>query len=223
MGTSTEPELTHTASFSVSVLMAWRSADPARIRLWEYCKPLWESLSEVELCVADDGNTDGPFARAAAWNRAAAMASGDIFVVWGADILPDLPAVLDAARVAALHGWARVFSAILSFSDRQTDDILAGNNPDYLGARPRPYEVPGVLAVRRDVWDSVGGMDERFGAGYGYEDCALRNLLAHRYGAHQARGRHAARILYHPHVEQPAPTNHTLFWSEYAKLAPGLN
>lgn len=214
MGGNTEP--------LTSVLVAWRSADPVRIRLWNHCWPLWEQLP-VQLCVSDDGNATGPFARAAAWNRAAKSAAGDVFVVWGADMLPDLAAIQDAASVAQEHGWARVFSRIISYTAGQTDAILAGADPLSIVAHNAPYDVPGVLAVRRDVWDAVGGMDERFGVGYGYEDCALRNLLAHRYGAHRARAQHAVRCLYHSHTQEPAPANSRLFREEYRDLAPGLN
>lgn len=210
----------------VSVLIGWRSDDPNRVRLWEYCRPLWEKLvadaDDVELCVADDGVESGPFSRSVAFNRAAVKATGDVLITWGADMLPDLAAIRDAARVAAGYGWSFVFDASAAFTPEQTDAVLSGADPG--GQRPLVSggDVPGILAVRRDVWDAAGGMDERFGTGYGYEDCALRNLLASRYGTHRSPG-HTLACLFHPHVDVPAPVNHQVFWGEYAPLAAHLN
>lgn len=208
----------------ISILIGWRSADPNRIRLWEYCLPLWKPLigDDIEVCVADDGVTEGPFSRAVAFNRAAAQASGDVLITWGADMLPDEDAIRAAAEVAREHGWSLVFDASGAFTPGQTDAVLAGAEPWSLRPTITSCYPAGILAVRRDAWDAAGGMDERFGTGYGYEDCALRNWLGHRYGTHRSAG-HTLGCLFHPHVDVPAGENHKVFWSEYAQLAPDLN
>lgn len=209
---------------TVSVLIGWRSDDPARIRLWDHCRPLWEQAAGrvIQVCVADDGATDGPFSRAAAFNRAAAMATGDVFLTWGADHLPNQKAARAAARVAREQGWSFVFDSCVSYTADETDAILSGIDPATLHGQASHGDVPGILAVRRDVWEAVGGLDERFGAGYGYEDCALRNLLASRYGVHRSPG-YTLACLYHDHGEAPAAVNSAVFWGEYAGLAPHLN
>ena len=213
---------------TVSVLIPWRSDDPARIRLWDHCRPRWERLAAVvfglELCVADDGAESGPFSRARAFNRAFEQSTGDVVVIWGADMLPDYDAVHDSAQVAVQHGWSLVFDRSAALTPGQTDAVLAG----VVWAWPGQLDiteggVPGVLAVRRDAWVAAGGMDERFGADYGYEDCALRNWLDHRYGTHRATKGHTLVCLYHPHTEVPSGKNTRIFNEEYADLAPHLN
>jgi hypothetical protein len=136
---------------------------------------------------------------------------------------PDSAAIADASTAAVEHGWSLVFDHHCGLDEQQTDAVLAGADPSSLGAPVSRGDVPGILAVRRDAWDAGGGMDVRFGAGYGYEDCALRNWLAHTYGTHYSPGHHTLCCLWHPHTEVPAQTNSDVFWGEYAGLAPHLN
>lgn len=208
----------------VSIIIGWRSDDPARIRLWDYCRPLWEQLvtEDFEVCVSNDGVTHGPFARARAFNRAAAIATGDVYVIWGADMLPDTTAIQEAADRAAEKGWSLVFDSSTGFNPQMTNAILAGADPWLQGAKAVAGHVPGIIAVRADAWKHVGGMDERFGDRYGFEDCAIRNALAKKYGPVRASGR-SLGCLWHPHVDAPDPENSKLFWSEYGHLAPRMN
>lgn len=165
---------------SISVLIPWRTDHGHRERLWNYLRPQWEQL-DVELCIASDGAPDGaPFSYAAAANRAAQQAAGNVLITWGADQLPDMEAIRSAAARASRLGWSMVFTRNATYSPLDTEAILGGANPAYL--RPETYEdhCTGIIAVARDIWTKVGGMDERF-IGWGYEDAALRDRLARDY------------------------------------------
>lgn len=199
----------------VSILIPWRTDHGHRECLWTYLRPLWEALP-YQLCVADDGAEDGaPFSYAAAANRAAAEATGDVLITWGADQLPDDIAIDGAANLARSHGWSRLFARTGYYSPFHTEAILGGADPDRLPLEAIEPHCTGIMAIRRDTWDDAGGMDERF-HGWGYEDAALRDLLIRRHGDLLAV-RSTLRCLWHPvrHRVYTGP-NAELYYREYA-------
>ena len=167
------------------------------------------------------------FSRVLAVNRAVAQSHGDIVVVHDADMLPDWAAIERAATVADRRGWSLIYSLVQMLSPEETGRFIEHGELPTLTEHPvHVYLCPGLIAVRRDLWESVGGMDERFGTGYGYEDCALRNLLASKVGTDNLDDWYPSGILrglYHVHAGAPSPENDALFWREYANLAPELN
>lgn len=201
---------------TVSVLIPWRTDHGHRERLWTYLRPLWEALP-VELCVTDDGGEDGaPFSYAAGANRAAATATGDVLITWGADQLPDMAAIEAAAAVADWHGWSMVFTRTGYYSPFHTEAILGGANPSQFLLEQIENHCTGIIAVRRDVWKAVGGMDERF-RGWGYEDAALRDRLTRDHHPRLPAPSHMLRCLWHPvrHRVYTGP-NADLYYREYA-------
>lgn len=204
----------------VSILLPWRTDHGHRERLWTYLRPLWEALP-VELCVADDGGEDGaPFSYAAGANRAAATATGDVLITWGADQLPSLLAATAAAEEARRHGWSMVYRRTGYYSPFHTEAILGGANPDHLPLEQTESHCTGLIAVHRDVWDAIGGMDERF-HGWGYEDAALRDRLARGHGPQRPAPSAMLRCLWHPvrHRVYTGP-NADLYYREYAPGRP---
>lgn len=206
----------------ISICVPWRSDEPSRVAAWTACAAEW-GRTDFELSVADDGLT-GLFSRARAINRAVAGATGDVVVIHGADQLPDVPAIIVAGALARKHGWSMIYSKAVSYDQAESEEFYeTGHLPV---KTPRSYLCPGLVAVTRTWWDKVGGMDERFGTGYGYEDAALRNLLAARAGTHALNERYPAgvlRCLFHRSAGTPDAANAELFWREYANLAPTLN
>jgi hypothetical protein len=205
---------------TVSILIPWRTDHGHRERLWTHLRPLWEALP-YQLCVASDGAEDGqPFDYAAAANKAAAEATGAVFITWGADQFPDPAAIGSAAERATVWGWSRVFDRNGTYSPFATEQILAGADPQHLGVELIEPHCTGIIAVRRDIWHAVGGMDERF-HGWGYEDAALRDRLIRDYGKPPVRSG-MLMGLWHP-VRHRVYTgaNADLYHREYAPGTPG--
>jgi hypothetical protein len=212
----------------ISILFQWRSQEPRRIAVWNYLREIWQQMAQSydwEIVVADDGLTGG-FNRARAYNRAFAASRGGIVIPMGANHLPGVGTIHSAAARALHHGWARTFDQVAALSPEDTDILLAGG---FLGAsmlHPVTFPVASSCAMTRGAWAAVGGYDERFGTGYGYEDAAMRNALAHRYGADFPPGHGLLIMLDHGvtgGVARITPANQSLFDREYADLAPELN
>lgn len=215
---------------SVSICIPWRSDEPSRIAAWAGARQAWQTAAQsgysFELVAGDDGST-GPFSRSKAINRAVAASTGDIVVIHGADQLPDFGAINTAAGLARDYGWSMIYGLVQMFDESQTRRYLDGGALPTLAEHPaHAYLCPGLVAVQRELWEGVGGMDERFGTGYGYEDAALRNRLASVAGTlalFEWAPDGLLRGLYHVHAGAPTPANAELFDREYASLAPELN
>lgn len=182
----------------ISVLIPWRSDDPDRVRAWDFNRPRWDSL-DVQLCVADDNRSEGPFSVARAVNRARKMAAGDILAVFGADHIPPDPARLGwiADRLQE-HPWTMVYSATRIFSREGTARALAGLPLDVAACMGSTHIAmcEGIVALRAQVWDDVGGFDERF-EGWGSEDSAFKVVLHALYPAGRTDGNGEAWALWH--------------------------
>jgi GT2 family glycosyltransferase len=191
------------------LIIAWNSRD-------EFLVTLPALLSEMsdgdELIVVDNDSVDGtaemveqlaPHARlvrnavnagfAAACNRAAALASGDLLVVLNPDAAP-LAGFGEAIRRPWVErrGWA-AWQALVA--DRQGTRINSAGNPvHYTGIvwagshgksiweAPEESEVSALsgacFAIPRDTWTEVGGFPERFFLYHEDVDLSLRLRLA---------------------------------------------
>jgi hypothetical protein len=134
---------------------------------------------EFEVVAASCG--DGPWNFAAAANRCAEMASGDVFVLTGADLACDQGVL---SPYLAGDGWAMPFSRLHSFNLAETDRIIR-DAPDGVMPRleftTRPNLGCGMLVVSRAAWSEVDGMDARFSV-WGCEDNALGHALQRMVG-----------------------------------------
>jgi hypothetical protein len=171
----------------VSILIPWRTDHGQRERIWNYMHPLWEA-TPFEICVGEDDDNGHPFNCSRATNRAAKKATGDVYVKLGADHLPDVDAIKQAVeRTTDWPLWSFVFSGVFYYGKADTNRILAGSNPKSFKPENSDYSCQGIVAMRSGVWDSLGGMDERY-EGWGYEDTDfLRRLSGGR-----------ERLLRHP-------------------------
>lgn len=182
---------------TLSVLLPWRSDDPHRIAAWDHNRPRWEALG-VQLCVSDDGRTGGPFSLARAVNKARRQATGQHLAVFGADHVPP-----DQDRLAWIfarlnrHPWTMVYAATRIFSPMSTQRILAGRTPSPAMDSHLIGMCEGIFAVRADVWDDVGGFDERF-VGWGAEDTAFKTMLRALHPGGRLDGVGEAWALWHP-------------------------
>jgi hypothetical protein len=181
-----------------TICIPWRTDHGWRQTLFDWVLPIWQRTPfEISVGVDDDG---GPMNVSRALNRARAQSSGDVLTVASADHIPHPEAMRAASSKALVHGWAPVFAATAALSRDATFALLAGENIDV--DQSIVAEVPfctAGLAVRTDVWDEIGGWDERF-FGWGCEDTAFRVALSTLY----------------PDPPPPAPNRSVGLWHEPA-------
>jgi hypothetical protein len=161
----------------VVTLVPWRAGDPAREKYWAHVRPHLESLGFPLFT----GDSEGPWARAAACNAAALSAGAwEIALVADADTVLDPDAVsrtierVERTRGAARphdHRWMLNSAASKLFLRRGAGRMILG--------RQLTADAPGggALIVHREAFDEVGGYDERF-VGWGFEDSAMNIELA---------------------------------------------
>lgn len=165
-----------------------------RDRLWGYCRARWEQYFP-DVQIYEGHHDDGPFNRAAAVNRAAALADldgpWDQAIVIDSDVFLWEPAVREAMALAAADGcvvWPHTRWRELR-EDWTTRTLNDGRDfgpemPDrdmdiYVGTT-NPISWSCCMVIPRAIWDDVGGMDERF-RGWGWEDMAWQSLICGLY------------------------------------------
>lgn len=119
-----------------------------------------------------------PFSVARALNDAARHAHGEHFLLFGADHVPDPKALEWATHQLRGYAFARIYDRVAYATEAATRLILHGTAlpPDAADWNEVSAPCPGVLGVRRDAFESAGGLDERF-EGWGYEDTAFLETL----------------------------------------------
>lgn len=184
---------------------------------WEHHHPGWQILE------APDPGTDWSKGRAVA--SVIARADHDVLVVADADSFADPAALSEAAEMAAVHGWAVPFTEVRRLNEEATAAVTAGppdtDPPAARSALARGVYCPGpgggIVAVTREAWDTVGGIDPRF-KGWGGEDLAFGWALATLVGPlHRATG--PLWHLWHPPIRDKRP--HSAELADRYRLAFG--
>jgi hypothetical protein len=192
---------------SLAVLIPFRAPrESPRGRAARRTAELWSTVPDVIIQHASDRGEGGvgagsPWSYAAGANRARAMVgerASQILLV-GADHIPPSPAELQRIRTGLEdHPWLAAFSSVAEYSERTTDKIIAGLDPARVAPDGRRVRVcVPILAMWASVFDSLGGMDQRY-VGWGYEDSALRLALRTVYPEGNDVGEGSIRALWHP-------------------------
>lgn len=189
----------------ISVLVPYHPSDAQRVRVWDYIAKQWSVLLDAgvlyEVRVGADPlvgrchdhpefevppcHHRAPFSVSRALNEAASRATGDAFLLFGADHIPDA-SVIRHAREQLDRGfhWSPLYRELAYASESLTEAMLthSAHTPaaDQLDWEYHDSPCPGVLAVTREAWQEVGGMDEDF-EGPGFEDNDLVARLTARY------------------------------------------
>jgi hypothetical protein len=170
-----------------SLLFAFRDTDGTRTRLWDFVRSYYErTWPEAEMvCCSDDGVD--PFHKTLALNRAAAKATGDVFVICDADTLVDTNVLREAVEAVrtSVNQWGHPYNQKTKLNEVATEYVLSqgANWQGPLDLRKfgqmegfTAFNAAPPLVVSRDAWDLVQGHDERF-RGWGQEDQAFAQAL----------------------------------------------
>lgn len=161
---------------SVAVCIPWRKGDPARERNLRYVRRWWAQFGWPTYLGDTDHRT---FNRSAARNQAAYQSDAELLVFADADIIGE-PSVILAAAAHALTErtavWPHTVTHLLSRADSR--QVIGGADPaGFRGARLFKGSPSGILVVHRDLFETVGGWDEGFDGGWGFEDVAFAHVL----------------------------------------------
>lgn len=164
----------------IDVLIPFWPDVERRQRIWDYNRGLWASLPRMEILVGEDPLVVAGrrFSPARARNSAARKGTGEWLLAYDSDELPPTEEVIqETVSRAGACGWAGMFSGTRVLKVASTDALLAGAaGLEQVRLTSRIPSAVGLIVVRRDLFERVGGYDERF-EGWGFEDSALRRVL----------------------------------------------
>lgn len=190
-----------------TVVMPWRST-PDRIAAYRRCAQFWVD-HRYQIVVADSDSCRR-FNRSQARNNAVRLTSTDLVIIADADTRPaDISQINEALEVASngLVVWPYSSYKLLPADATEVPDLAAVEPIRTYPLRHRPG---GLIVISRTAYDTVGGFDEQFGAGWGYEDAAFRLTCQTLIGAHNLTG-----VVYafdHNATRIRHPQNRRRFW-----------
>jgi hypothetical protein len=161
---------------SVSILRPWWPSDvPERQRNHDWTLDWWHR--EFPDWRVVEGPLE-PSSRCAAVNWCAEQTDGEMLIVADVDCwCPPAQLVVAVAVALTARGLVYPHDRFENLSEAVTDQFfasLAVSAPSVLGEPDlvTPGSAGGMVILRRDQFDELGGMDERF-VGWGFEDAAF--------------------------------------------------
>lgn len=167
------------------------------------------------VCEGHHTEDEGPFSRAIAVNRAADAAwetGADVVVVMDSDTIVSHHQIRSAVQIARATGTVAFgFYRYAALDEAGTRLILGGYDGDWepFVAYEFVLTASSCLAVRRDLWDRVGGFDQRF-VGWGWEDVAF-SLACQTLGDGMHRVGGTAWHLWHESAVAAGDDRHPLW------------
>jgi hypothetical protein len=164
---------------TIPVLVPWRPDGGRRDDLWRYVRrSFWSTLPGFRIVTGR--SPGGPFNRSAAVNDAAALAGN-----WRVAVIADNDTWVPPAQLLAAVDTATksqrltaAFSRVVELSRDYTDGLLDGSasladfNIDWVRTEALGVQ-SSMLVVPRELWNNIGGFDEKFAGGWGGEDNAF--------------------------------------------------
>lgn len=228
---------------NMAVIVPWGTDHGPREKVWNFLKQQYEHQDhwpvKVDLIVAgdplfgtphpdalepppraDESLCTHPFSVARAINRAVRLAPAeyDAFTLLGADHVPNMHVIAYAFEQLQRYRWLPLYRRIGYADQKSTEQVIAGmSSLDDIKWSFYTLDCPGVLAVRRELFELIGGMDDRY-EGAGYEDNDLVNSL--KGNAEPGSPSHEPLFeLWHPtdHRVYTGTPNDTLYKEKWGK------
>jgi hypothetical protein len=198
------------------VIILWRPGDPWRERLYAFTRPRWETL-DLPIIEADDPR--GLFAARNTGARAAGAWDAALFV--DADIaLVNNEHALEAIAVAASGAYVAAYTDLITLSEGNTLDVLAGADLASARAEKRYWgSWVAAVAIGRALFDEIRGYDERF-APFSGQDVAIVHAAATLARLERVDG--SAVHLWHPRGGEQLghpPKAHPTLWPAYKRAS----
>lgn len=203
-----------------AIIVPRREDTSAREALWEHVSARLDAAGWVY--VTAPGPTSGKFNRAAALNEAAERATqADVLVVMDADTIVGDQQIASAVAIARHTGVVTfAFGRYAALDKGGTERVLQGYDGDWepFVAYEFHNTASSCLAIRRDLWDTVGGFDPGF-VGWGYEDVAA-SLAFQAVGGGMHRVAGTAWHLWHPPSPVAGNEQHPEYRRNQARCEP---
>ena len=172
----------------VSIVVPFRPDGAERDRNWAYVRKRYETLYPDWEIV--EGTCGEPWRKGVAVNAAVKRARGDVLIISDADVLIPAQALRDAVKRLDKAAWVVPHRMVYRLSEETTQAVLDGR----LVANPKPLRGGvirtrrgasggGITVTRREGYEAVGGIDERF-EGWGGEDICFAMALDTLIGPH---------------------------------------
>lgn len=201
------------------VFLVPRRADHGqRDATWAWVRHQYEQMGWP---IREGHHDDGPFNCSAAFARAADC-EWDVAITTASDCYV-APVQLRAAVALACDTGklVRAFDRFYYLSEEGTAEVLKGYEADFADLALWSDDIgSGPAAITRELWDRVGGRDQRF-KGWGYEDVAFRAACDALAGEDRVPGPNFH--LWHPESpereETPELAANRLLYLEYLDAA----
>ncbi len=175
---------------NVAVCIPYRAGVPERDRNYRYVRAWWDAVG-WPVFLGDD-EADAAFSIGRSRNLAAEAAGDwDVAVFTDADMVPGSHAqVRKAVESAAKKGSYTTLHSEIRYTTEPVAELVCAGTLE-LSALNVPSAAGGVwipcCALRRDLWEQVGGYDRRL-HGYGGEDLAMYFAAATLGGSVRTEG-----------------------------------
>jgi GT2 family glycosyltransferase len=203
----------------IPVLVPRRNDNGLRDLLWRHLQlHYWATLPGYDITTGE--SPSGPFNRAAAVNRAAKRAGQwRVAVIADSDTWVPPEQLAQAVTVAYQTGrLTAAFTHVVELTEAATASILVGQELlDAEKIRTREIETQSsMLVIPRELWDTVGGFDEKF-VGWAAEDNAFWRACQ-LHGGEPERIKGPAYHLWHPPAQRQgaAYRANQIRWRRYA-------
>ncbi|QIG58475.1 galactosyl transferase [Mycobacterium phage Cornie] len=153
---------------NVSIIIPFRDrgTDPLRKANLQHVLKQWDTYGYTAH-VVDDGRTgDAQFNRHAAYNRGAAIATGNILVYTESDMLLPIDQLHAGIEAAHHNGLVVPFTARHELGPQDSEHIRNGHTQPHLCQadiiKPKPRRIGAINIINRATLKAIGQWDEQF-------------------------------------------------------------